>query len=102
MVPSAPKSSARLTVANSPTGVRTIGAAPPCRICAIAATIAPTSHKPCCPSRVTAAKPSRPISSATMGYGKPHQPLCTISPARSRRASENADVDMMSLGVCGA
>src|SRR6266516_4897564 len=48
------------------------------------------SHSPCCASRVTAGKPSRPTSSATIGAGRPHQPLWTVSPALSRRASEKA------------
>ena len=54
MMPSAPKSSARLAVANSPSGMRTIGAAPPWRTCATAASTEAVSHRPCCPSRVTA------------------------------------------------
>src|SRR5262244_4296581 len=90
MMPSAPKSSARLAVANSPTGMRTIAAAPPWRTCAIAAKTEAVSHKPCCPSSVTAGKPSRPTSSATIGEGSPHQPLWTVSPALSRRAREKA------------
>src|SRR5215472_3463052 len=90
MMPSAPKSSARLAVANSPTGMRTIAAAPPWRTCAIPDTIEAVSQSPCCPSSVTAGKPSRPTSSATIGEDRPHQPLWTVSPARSRRARENA------------
>src|SRR6516165_6876438 len=90
MMPSAPKSSARLAVANSPTGMRTIAAAPPWRTCAIPATIEAVSQSPCCPSSVTAGKPSRPTSSATIGEDRPHQPLWTVSPARSRRAREKA------------
>src|SRR5262245_37839065 len=90
MMPSAPKSSARLTVANSPTGMRTIAAAPPWRTWAMPATSEAVSHNPCCASRVTTGKPSRPTSSATIGAGRPHQPLCTVSPALSRRASEKA------------
>src|SRR5262249_13002254 len=90
MMPSAPKSSARLAVANSPTGMRTIAAAPPWRTCAIPDTIEAVSQSRCCPSSVTAGKPSRPTSSATIGEDRPHQPLWTVSPARSRRARENA------------
>src|SRR6516164_9764955 len=90
MMPSAPKSSARLAVANSPTGMRTIAAAPPWRTCAIADKTEAVSHSPCWPSSVTAGKPSRPTSSATIGEGSPHQPLWTVSPALSRRASEKA------------
>ncbi len=48
MTPSAPKSSARLAVAKSPTGMRTIGAAPAWRMAAIPATVAAVSHSPCC------------------------------------------------------
>ena len=55
----------------------------------VALTIAAVSHKPCCPSSVTAGNPSRATSSATIGYGRPHQPLWTVSPTRSRRAREN-------------
>ena len=47
------------------------------------------------PSSVTAGKPSRPTSSATIGEGRPHQPLWTVSPARSRRASEKAGCVVM-------
>src|SRR6516164_7519660 len=90
MMPSAPKSSARLAVANSPTGMRTIAAAPPWRTCAIPDKTEAVSQSPCCPSSVTAGKPSRPTSSATIGEGSPHQPLWTVSPALSRRASEKA------------
>src|SRR5215813_3945725 len=90
MMPSAPKSSARLAVANSPTGMRTIAAAPPWRTCAIADKTEAVSHSPCCPSNVIAGKPSRPTSSATIGEGSPHQPLWTVSPALSRRAREKA------------
>src|SRR5262245_330991 len=90
MMPSAPKSSARLAVANSPTGMRTIAAAPPWRTCAIADKTEAVSQSPCCPSSVTAGKPSRPTSSATIGEGRPHQPLWTVSPALSRRAREKA------------
>src|SRR5215467_7010292 len=90
MMPSAPKSSARLAVANSPTGMRTIAAAPPWRTCAIPDKTEAVSQSPCCPSSVTAGKPSRPTSSATIGEGRPHQPLWTVSPARSRRAREKA------------
>jgi hypothetical protein len=67
MMPSAPKSRARLTLANSPTGMRTIGADPPWRTAATAAMIEAVSHRPCCPSSVTAGKPSRPTDSATIG-----------------------------------
>src|SRR5262244_2547102 len=90
MMPSAPKSSARLAVANSPTAMRTIAAAPLWRTWAIADTIEAVSHSPCCPSSVTAGKPSRPTSSATIAEERPHQPLWTVSPARSRRAREKA------------
>src|SRR6516164_9593334 len=90
MMPSAPKSSARLAVANSPTGMRTIAAAPPWRTCAIADKTEAVSHSPCWPSSVTAGKPSRPTSSATIGEDSPHQPLWTVSPALSRRAREKA------------
>src|SRR5262245_33162829 len=89
-MPSAPKSSARLAVANSPTGMRTIAAAPAWRTCAIPDTTEAVSHSPCWPSSVTAGNPSRPTSSATIGEGIPHQPLWTVSPARSRRAREKA------------
>src|SRR5262249_18773160 len=39
--------------------------------------------------------PSRPRSSATIGAGRPHHPLCTVSPALSRRASEKALAGVM-------
>ena len=48
MMPSAPKSSARLATANAPSGMRTIGAAPAARIEAIATAVAAVSHRPCC------------------------------------------------------
>src|SRR5262249_56186843 len=48
------------------------------------------SQSPWWPSSVTAGKPSRPTSSATIGEGSPHQPLWTVSPALSRRAREKA------------
>src|SRR5260370_15575681 len=95
MMPSAPKSSARLAVAKSPSGTRTTGAAPPCRMAAIALTVAAMSHRPCCISTVTAAKPSRAITSATSGEARPHQPEWTVSPAPSRRASEKDFASVM-------
>src|SRR5580704_15210413 len=95
MMPSAPKSSARLAVAKSPSGTRTTGAAPPCRMAAIAPTVWVMSHKPCCISMVTAEKPSRAITSATSGDARPHQPEWTVSPARNCRASEKDFDDAM-------
>src|SRR5262249_52953549 len=84
MMPSAPKSSARLAVANSPTGMRTIAAAPPWRTCATPDTIEAVSQSPCCPSSVTAGKPSRPTSSATIGEDRPHQPPRAYRPGDDR------------------
>src|SRR3984893_4708305 len=101
MIPSAPKSSARLAVANSPTGMRTIAAAPLWRTCAMPDTIEAVSHSPCCPSSVTAGKPSRPTSSATIAEERPHQPLWTVSPARSRRAREKAVAVVMGKSSFG-
>src|SRR5215470_449632 len=100
MMPSAPKSSARLTLANSPTGIRTIAAAPLWRTCAMPDTIEAVSHSPCCPSSVTAGKPSRPTSSATIAEERPHQPLWTVSPTRSRRAREKAVAVVMGKSLC--
>ena len=48
---------------------------------------------PCCESSVTAAKPSRATTSATIGAGIPHQPVWTVSPARSRAAREKPGSD---------
>src|SRR5271167_4886296 len=56
--------------------------------------MAPRSHSPCWLSSVTAGNPSRPIVSATIGYGSPHQPESTVSPACSRPASVNAAMAM--------
>src|SRR5581483_2136165 len=95
MMPSAPKSSARETSAKSPTGTRTIGAAPPCRTAAMPVRSELTSHRPCWPSSVTAGNPSRPTVSATSGYGRLHQPLNTVSPARRRRARVKAAMVMI-------
>src|SRR5215468_520088 len=92
ITPSAPMSSTRLATAKAPTGMRTIGAAPAWRIAAIPVTVPAVSHSPCCWSRVTAGKPSRPSVSATIGYGSGHQPVCTVSPDLSRRARENCAV----------
>ena len=44
-------------------------------------------------SSVTAEKPSRATISATIGAGRPHQPVWTVSPARSRAASEKPGSD---------
>src|SRR5262245_56221377 len=101
MMPSAPKSSARLALANSPTGMRTIAAAPLWRTCAIPDTIEAVSQSPCCPSSVTAGKPSRPMSSATIAEDRPHQPLWTVSPALSRRAREKAVAVVMGKSPFG-
>src|SRR5215813_5677149 len=51
---------------------------------------ADTSHRPCCASSTTAAKPSRAIVSATTGEPIMHQAPYTVSPARSRRARAKA------------
>jgi hypothetical protein len=67
MMPSAPKSSTRLTSAKSPNGTRTSGAAPPWRMAAMPARIPLTSQSPCWLSIVTAGKPSRPSVSAISG-----------------------------------
>src|SRR5262245_32413049 len=100
MMPSAPKSSTRLTISKSPSGTRTIGADPACRTAAMPIAKAARSHMPCCESSVTAAKPSRATTSATIGAGSPHQPVWTVSPARRRAASEKPDSDdMRFLGV---
>src|SRR5262249_57685280 len=50
----------------------------------------PVAQSPCCPASGTAGRPSRPTGSATIGEDRPPQPLWTVSPARSRRARENA------------
>src|SRR5215472_14005702 len=94
MIPSAPKSSARLAVAKSPSGMRTTGAPPPCRMAAIACTVSVMPHRPCCMSTVTARKPSRAITSVSSGAASPHHPEKTVSPARSHEASEK-DVVML-------
>jgi len=67
MMPSAPKSSERLTKAKSLSGTRTIGAAPPWRTAAMPLRMPPVSHRPCWLSMVTAEKPSRAKVSATIG-----------------------------------
>ncbi len=54
-------------LAKPPTGTRTTGAAPPWRTAATAATIEAVSHSPCWLSIVTAAKPSRAMTSVTSG-----------------------------------
>src|SRR5260370_9994944 len=90
MMPSAPKSSARLALANWPTGIRTIAAPPHWRTWAIPETIEAVSHNPCWESSVTAGKRSGARSWAQIGAERPHQPLWTVSPALSRRAREKA------------
>ena len=98
MMPSAPKSSTRLAIAKSPSGTRTIGAEPACRTAAMPIAGAAVSHRPCCESRVTAAKPSRATISATIGAGSPHQPVYTVSPARSCAAREKPGSDAIGCG----
>src|SRR5215471_11468367 len=88
MMPSAPKSSARLAVAKSPSGTRTTGAPPPWRMAAIACTVSVMPQRPCCMSMVTARKPSRAITSVSSGAASPHQPEKTVSPVRSQEARE--------------
>src|ERR1043165_3196022 len=46
ITPSAPMSSTRLATAKPPTGMRTIGAAPACRITAMPVTVPAVSHSP--------------------------------------------------------
>src|SRR5215831_5554412 len=99
ITPSAPMSSTRLATAKAPTGMRTIGAAPAWRIAAMPVTVAAVSHSPCCWSMVTAGNPSRPSVSATIGLGSGHQPVCTVSPALSRRARENCAVMVFSRSL---
>ena len=80
-------------MAKSPSGTRTIGADPPWRTAAMPVASPARSHMPCCESSVTAAKPSRATTSATIGAGSPHQPVWTVSPARSRAAREKPGSD---------
>jgi hypothetical protein len=53
---------------------------------AVTEKLAPVAH------RASSRRSPRGTTSATNGYGKPHQPVWTISPLRSLRESEKSDM----------
>src|SRR6185437_1879993 len=67
---------------------------------AMPAAVAAVSHIPCCWSMLTAEKPPRAITSATIGAGKAHQPEKTVSPARRRGASVKPGAAIAELSTC--